>query len=186
MDSARVSEPSFRAWLGELQRSGAALQLREKQLEDRELLDVAKSIRKSFSGCLLINGRLDLMLLAGADGVHLTSTSAPSQRIRAYCNERLLVGVSTHSREEIDAAADAGLDYVLFGPVFATPSKADFGPPQGLQTLAQVTADARLPVIAVGGISSTNASQTISAGAHGFAAIRAFNDPAALTSQLPG
>lgn len=173
----RAGSPEFRSWLRALERHDVALQLREKRLNDRELLDLAVGLRADFGGILLINGRPDVAIAAQAQGAHCTSSSAPLGRIRERFGERLLLGVSTHSVEEVRRAAEAGFDYVIFGPVFATPSKAVFGPPPGLGQLAEATRGP-LPVIAIGGITVHNAKSALDAGAAGVAAIRGFASPA--------
>ncbi len=111
-----------------------------------------------------------------ADGVHLPS-DAPWREVGARVRQRgLLLGVSTHSMEELEAASEAGAHYALFGPVFDSPEKRRFGPAQGLQRLRQAVS-VGLPVLAVGGVDAGNAPSIARAGAHGVAAIRAFVDP---------
>ena len=87
-----------------------------------------------------------------------------------------LVGVSCHSLESATAAAAGRADYLFFGPVFATPSKAAFGEPQGVKRLAEVCRSVPIPVLAIGGISLENAATCFTAGAAGIAAIRLFQD----------
>ncbi|MEM6701063.1 MAG: thiamine phosphate synthase [Acidobacteriota bacterium] len=184
LDLGRVRGVAFQSWLRDLHRHGVALQIREKHLGDGELYSIARTIREGFAGCLLVNGRLDIAFAAGADGVHLTSTSAPPERVRDWAaDHRLLIGVSTHSLSEIRDAEKSRLDYVVFGPVFPTPSKARFGAPQGLEQLEEATRVSELPVLAVGGIDPGNAAEALAAGAHGVAAIRGFADPQALATR---
>ena len=158
--------------------SGIAVQLREKDLERADLVDLGRALRAAFDGVLIVNGDLEAALACDADGLHLPSsatwrTAAPLVRERA-----LLLGVSTHSLEELEAAVEAGADYALFGPVFDTPEKRRFGPPQGLERLRRA-AGAGLPVLAVGGVDAGAAASLARAGAHGVAAIRAFAEPRA-------
>jgi thiamine-phosphate pyrophosphorylase len=89
-----------------------------------------------------------------------------------------IVGVSCHSLEAAKSAASSGADYIFFGPVFATPSKAAFGSPQGLERLTEVCRSVNIPVLAIGGITRANISACFSAGASGIAAIRLFQDSA--------
>jgi thiamine-phosphate pyrophosphorylase len=115
---------------------------------------------------------------AGAHGVHAAETSVPIATLvaaaRSSTRTDFLVGASCHSRERAVEAANKGADYLFFGPVFATPSKENFGAPQGLEKLADVCAAVSIPVIAIGGVSVENARACRQAGAAGVAAIRLF------------
>lgn len=125
---------------------------------------------------LLINDRFDVARAAGADGVQLTERSLPAKVVREICDEDFVIGVSTHSLETAQAAARAGADFVVFGPVFDTESKRAFGEPQGLDTLREVTkALEGFPVVAIGGINHANAEDCFGAGASGIAAIGMFS-----------
>jgi thiamine-phosphate pyrophosphorylase len=110
------------------------------------------------------------------------------ERLEAYKVRRVLfVGKSCHSLESAIAAERDGADYVFFGPVFATPAKAAFGAPQGLDRLAEVCRSVQIPVLAIGGITETNFAQCLESGAAGIAAIRLFQDaldPAAIIMTL--
>jgi thiamine-phosphate pyrophosphorylase len=130
---------------------------------------------------ILINDRLDVALATQAGGVHLGEQSLPPQEARRLANslqreKDFLIGASCHSLEAAQAAERGGADYLFFGPVFATPSKAAYGAPQGLERLAEVCRAVRLPVLAIGGITLENAAACVSAGASGIAAIRLFQD----------
>lgn len=153
-------------------------QIREKALSARvlyELTSRAAEITRGSSTRLLVNDRSDMARAAGAHGVHLTSQSLPARVVREICGQEFLIGVSTHSREEVLAARDQGADFVVFGPVFATESKLAFGAPQGLEKLRAVTSVAgSLPVLAIGGVSLENMQSCFAAGARGVAAIRMF------------
>src|SRR5215471_352306 len=136
---------------------------------------------------LLINDRLDVALALDAAGVHLAGHSLPTAVARRVLGTGKLLGVSTHSVEEARCAAEDGADFVVFGPVFTTPSKVAYGPPQGLQHLAAVVRQVNLPVVAIGGIDVTNLPQVLQAGAYGVAMIRAVlaaSDPYKATQQL--
>ena len=134
---------------------------------------------------ILINDRLDVALAADAGGVHLGEQSLPPQEARrlvqSFQREDFLVGASCHSLEAAKAAERGAADYLFFGPVFATPSKASYGAPQGLARLREVCRAVALPVLAIGGITLENAAACLSAGASGIAAIRLFQD----ASDLP-
>lgn len=129
---------------------------------------------------ILVNDRLDVAVAAGAAGVHLGENSLPVQNVvewrRSAGRLEFLIGRSCHSLESAREAERSGADYVFFGPVFATPSKAAFGVPQGIERLSEVCASMKIPVIAIGGVNIENARECLSAGADGIAAIRLFQD----------
>jgi thiamine-phosphate pyrophosphorylase len=170
------------------------VQIREKDLSAKDLasltrqaLRIAASVSaKRASTCrVLVNDRLDVAIAERAHGVHLGESSLPvpdaRQLIAAAArkkalDESFLVGVSTHSIEAALMAERDGADYVFFGPVFATPSKAAFGAPQGLARLTEVCQAVRIPVLAIGGITIQNAASCTQAGAAGLAAIRLYQD----------
>ncbi len=166
----------LRRWAASLP-AGAAIQVREKDLDSEALAQVGRMLR-STAGILIVNGSVEAAVACGADGVHLRSDQPWSEAAPFVRSEGLLLGVSTHSQREIAAAGDAGVDYALFGPVFASPEKVRFGAPQGLERL-QRAAQSGLPILAVGGVDAGNAALLAAAGAHGVAAIRAFAEPGA-------
>jgi thiamine-phosphate pyrophosphorylase len=136
---------------------------------------------------ILVNDRLDVALAEQTGGVHLGENSLPVQEAKRLLEASpaaksvprgFLTGVSRHSLEAAQSAATAGADYIFFGPVFVTPSKAAFGVPQGLDRLAQLCTSVAIPVLAIGGITLENAPACFSAGASGIAAIRLFQDSA--------
>jgi thiamine-phosphate pyrophosphorylase len=148
-----------------------AVQLREKDLQGRALWELARDLRAVTADAgaqLYINDRVDVALAVGADGVHLGGRSLAIADVRALA-PRLLIGVSTHTPAEVQAASAAGADFAVFGPVFATPSKPGFH--TGLGTLKEACAY-DLPVLALGGIDTRNARECIVAGAFGVAGIR--------------
>ena len=164
------------------------MQIREKDLTARELLDLTRAAiaisREELRGVhgatrILVNDRLDVALAAGAAGVHLGRNSVPARAainwLRAgNAPPNFLVGTSCHSIEEVREAEDAGASYAFFGPVFDTPSKRSFGPPQGMARLAEACRSVRIPVIAIGGVNEENSVECFRAGAAGIAAIRMF------------
>ena len=134
---------------------------------------------------ILVNDRLDIALAEGAGGVHLGEKSLPVEEAkrlvllaspRSPAGAGFLLGVSGHSLEAARAAEGSGADYIFFGPVFATPSKAAFGEPQGVERLGQVCRAVAIPVIAIGGITVENATACLDSGAAGLAAIRLFQE----------
>jgi len=170
-----------------------ALQLREKSLPDDELLRQACRLVQAGDPVqtpVVVNGRLDLALAADAAGVHLPGRGVPVGRVKRAVGEDRVVGVSTHSPEEVRSAAAGGADYIVFGPVFATPSKAGMGEPQGLLRLATaVQAAGSVPLLAVGGVTVETAGACREAGAWGVAVIRALlqaRDPLAILRGLQG
>jgi len=124
---------------------------------------------------ILVNDRVDVAAALGLDA-HLKETSLPTRAARALLPPPSLLGRSAHAANTAQIAADEGADYVLFGPIFDTPSKRRFGPPQGLEALRELAAESAVPVFAVGGIDAKNANECIDAGAAGVAVIRAVWD----------
>lgn len=159
-----------------LQGGVKAIQLREKDLSAAELLPLATALReltRRYAARLLINHHIELALEVSADGVHLGGHSLPTELVRRQLGPELLIGVSTHSSADITSAARQGADFVTFGPVYATPSKAAFGPPQGLHALTEACSASSLPVFALGGITTARLAEVRQAGASGIALISA-------------
>ena len=167
------------------------VQIREKDLPARELLELARQAVQMAAGRgrgnpgrarLIINDRLDVALAAGAQGVHLGHESLGARDVVRWCRagnapSEFAIGVSCHSLEEARKAESAKADYIFLGPIFETPSKLQFGAPQGLVKLAEVCrAVANMKVVAIGGVNAENAASCIQAGADGIAAIRMFQD----------
>lgn len=155
-------------------------QIREKLLPARALFELvarAAELTRDSKTRLLVNDRSDIARAAGADGVHLTTHSLPVEVVRKIFGAEFVIGVSTHSLDEARAASAAGADFIVFGPVFETESKREYGPAQGLDKLAEVTRElGDFPVVAIGGITLENAGDCFRAGATGVAAIRLLND----------
>jgi thiamine-phosphate pyrophosphorylase len=154
---------------------GARLvQLREKDLDGGDLLALAEPLVADCHEAgaeLLVNDRIDVALAAGADGVVLPADSFPTEVARRLLGADARLGRSTHSRNEVERAAREGCDFVLFGPVHATPAKAAFGPPQGIERLREASAGG-IAAFAVGGLTARNAAAALAAGAYGVAVIR--------------
>ena len=165
-----------------------AVQLREKDLEGRELYALAEQLRAltlRYQAHLLVNDRLDVALAVEADGVHLGQHSFAVKNARRLLGAGKLIGVSTHSRQEITAAQ--GADFIVFGPVYYTPSKADYGEPQGLDRLRAAVAHSAMPVFAIGGIKTGRVPEVLETGAHGIAMISAISaapDPTQAAREL--
>jgi thiamine-phosphate pyrophosphorylase len=176
------------------------VQVREKDLPARELLDLAraaigiaieeasaKSARQAKSNApptpvrIFVNDRLDVALAAGAAGVHLGRSSVPARDVVRWLRNGnspadFVVGVSCHSLEEVRAAENSGANYAFFGPVFDSPAKRSFGPPQGIARLEEVCRSVKIPVLAIGGVNFEYAEECLRAGACGIAMIRAFQE----------
>jgi thiamine-phosphate pyrophosphorylase len=165
-----------------------AVQLREKDIEGGELYHLATQLRKiteSYQARLLINERLDVALAIDADGVHLGQTSFPVATARRLLGPDKLIGVSTHSPAEITAAT--GADFLVFGPVYFTPSKAAYSEPQGLDRLREAVAHSSVPIFAIGGITIERIPQVLATGAYGVAMISALSgasDPTQAAREL--
>jgi thiamine-phosphate pyrophosphorylase len=178
-DRSSLGEVSFEEWLRRLTAAGVgAVQIREKDLNDRDLYELTLGARATLAppAVLLVNGRMDVALAAGADGCHLPADGVPLAALRRRFGAQVLLGRSTHHVEEVERAAREGADYVTFGPVYDTPSKAQYGPPRGLEELARA-AKAGIPVYALGGVMLSRFAEVAAAGAAGVAGIRLFQEP---------
>ena len=136
---------------------------------------------------VVVNDRLDVALAAGAAGVHLPGAGLPLKPVRAHAGARFRIGRSVHSLAEARAAEKDGATEILFGPIFETPSKASFGPPQGIEALRKVAESVRIPVWAIGGITAETAPALKGLPIAGLAAIGAFAtaaDPARAAADL--
>ena len=139
-----------------------AIQLREKDLSGKELFILAEKTRRlcqRYEAALLINDRLDVALAVDAAGVQLGKSSLPLPDARALLGSNRYIGASVHSVEEAQYAETDGADFIVFGPVYFTPSKAAYGAPQGVPALKKIVEIARLPVYAIGGIKPDNITE---------------------------
>lgn len=153
-----------------------AVQLREKDLGGKDLYDLAEKTRRlceRHRASLFINDRVDVALAVNAAGVQLGKTSLPIEAARTLLGPEKLIGASIHSLEELSDAEKDGADFVLFGPVYFTASKASFGSPQGLAALRNIVETSALPVYAIGGITGENTSAVKNLGVRGIALIAA-------------
>ncbi len=153
-----------------------AIQLREKDLSTRELFTLAETLReltRKYRAALFINDRIDVALALEADGVHLPGHSFPAESARKIVGPEMLIGVSTHSVAEAKEAEAGGADFIVFGPVFDTPSKHPYGPPQGADALRAVHQAITLPLFAIGGMTPARVPALKEAGADGIAVISA-------------
>ncbi|HSP98483.1 MAG TPA: thiamine phosphate synthase [Candidatus Dormibacteraeota bacterium] len=166
------------------------LQLRAKRTTTRELIDLARAVREraARAGALLIlNDRVDVARLVGT-GVHLGQDDLPPAAARAILGPEAVIGLSTHNLGQLDAALRAGgIDYVAFGPIFATRNKENPDPELGVEAVAAARARCPLPLVAIGGLTGDSIPAVRAAGADAVAvigAIAAAPDPAAATRTL--
>lgn len=182
-----AEQASRKAQLAAIQMAAEAgcqlVQIREKDLTARELcafVRAAISVARPFGARVLVNDRLDVALLTGADGVHLRTTSLPVAEVRKLARQQgrdhFLIGVSTHTLSEAESAAEGGADFIVFGPVWSPLSKQVSGSLPGLSGLAAVCRAIHLPVLGLGGIEPDKVSEVLSQGAAGIAAISLFAD----------
>lgn len=158
------------------------IQLREKHLSAKDQYELALelvTITRGSETRLLINDRPDIASAAGADGVHLTAKSLTATVVRAAFGSKMLIGVSTHSTDDVENARVGGADFAVIGPVFDSPGKLAS---LGIASLSGICdAVGSFPVLALGGIDGSNYGCVIEAGAAGFAGIRSLNDPGSLS-----
>jgi thiamine-phosphate pyrophosphorylase len=187
ISSAESMKSSIQAVRAAIQNAVAAgvtwIQIREKDLEAHALAQLVRFAVKDTQKTgvrILVNDRLDVALAANAAGIHLGEKSLPLEAVaqwrRSSGKTDFQIGVSCHSLDAARAAERGGVDYIFFGPVYATPSKAAFGSPQGTERLREVCAAVEIPVLAIGGINFENARACLDAGTAGVAAIRLFQD----------
>lgn len=176
--------------VGRLLEAGvSAVQLREKDLDDRELLALARRLREmtaAHGALLVVNDRADMASLVRADGLHLGQEDLPIAEARKVVGTEMLIGLSTHSLAQAEEAVMAGADYIGVGPVFPSTTK-EFHEYPGLALVRQVAERLSLPALAIGGIGPENIEAVMAAGATRVAvgrAITATPDPAAAASEL--
>ena len=167
----QVVEPALRGGVD-------MVQLRDKSASDADVLAAAEALRSlcdEHGALMLVNDRPDLARQAGADGVHLGQDDGDLDAVRAELGPDVLIGLSTHSREQVDAAMAGPADYLGVGPVFATPTKPG-RPPVGLALVRYAAATAAKPFFAIGGIDAARARLVARAGATRVAVVRAIRD----------
>ncbi len=157
------------------------IQIREKDLSDRALYDLtcdAVAFARKTKCKVLVNGRADIALAAGAAGVHLPSAGLRASEIRSCFPPNLTLGMSVHSIREARSRYCIGTDYLILGHVFPTQSKSEFGLPLGLNFLQKFCAAVSLPVLGLGGIRPESIQSVLDAGAIGVAGISLFQNDA--------
>jgi len=153
-----------------------AVQLREKDLPVRELLSLAQELRaitREFGAKLFINDRVDVAVAVDADGVHLGHQSMPVGATRKIVGTSILIGVSTHNAEEAKAAQVGGADFITFGPIYETPSKANLVDTVGIDGLIKASSGVKIPIFALGGIKSGSIGNILASGVYGISMISA-------------
>ncbi|GAC1317003.1 MAG: hypothetical protein NVSMB25_03830 [Thermoleophilaceae bacterium] len=156
------------------------VQLRDKCADDRELVATGRALRRAcdaHNALLIVNDRPDIALECSADGVHLGQQDESVEAVRAAVGPALLIGISTHSPEQIARAEASAADYLGVGPVHGTPTKPH-AEPVGAELVAHAAAATSKPFFAIGGIDATNAGEVIEAGATRIAVVRAIGDAA--------
>ncbi len=152
------------------------VQLRMKDTDGGEMLEKAKAIQEiaqQYCKFFIVNDRLDIAVLAGADGVHLGQTDIPVQEARRLVGDEMIIGVSASTVEEAVKAVDDGADYIGVGSIFNTSTKPDADQGIGLDTLMDICQAVDVPVVAIGGINKGNIRDVIRAGADGAAVVSA-------------
>jgi len=174
-DRTQTRGRDLAAVIGECLAEGLpAVQVREKDLTAGELAALCRRLRpltRDYGARLIVNDRLDVALAVGADGVQRTGTSLSLRDMRAVAGQRLQIGASVHSLDEALGAQREGADWIVFGPVYDTASKRAYGPPQGLDRLAEVARAVRIPVIAIGGITPERVADVLASGGRGVGVI---------------
>jgi len=165
------------------------VQLREKRLGRVEIERAADTFRRvcdTYSAPFIVNDDPELVRLCDADGVHLGQDDGSVAAARELLGPDALIGLSTHSEEQIVASADADVDHISVGPIWETPTKAG-RPAVGLDLIAHAAAHAPHPFFAIGGIDAGNAAEAVAAGATRLCVVRAIRDagdPSAVAAAL--
>jgi len=155
-----------------------AIQLRDKQVTDRQKYRWLEQIHPN-KNKLLINSRVDIALLFGADGVHRAASAISNYYIKKIGGEEMIIGLSTHTVEEVKNAISLKPDYITFGPLWPTPSKPELTPAgcAGIEKLEKICEFSPVPVFALGGVKVDRISACLKAGAYGVAGIRSLFSP---------
>jgi thiamine-phosphate pyrophosphorylase len=159
-----------------LQGGVACVQLREKEVSTRFFVEEAQKIKAlmaPFKAPLIINDRIDVALAVGADGVHIGQADMPYAVARKLMGKRAIIGLSVETWEDVESAQALDVDYLGVSPVFETPTKTDTRGSWGLEGLSKIKAYSRHPLVAIGGLNTSNAADAVRAGADCLAVVSA-------------
>lgn len=151
-----------------------AIQLREKEMESRDLCHLASSLKKvakKKKALFIVNDRIDIAQAVDADGVHLGQEDLPIKIARKLLGRNKIIGATVRNLSQALKAQREGADYVSLGPIFSTKTKKDLPPPRGLKVIAQIKEKIKIPLIAIGGINRHNVAKVMRAGADGVAVV---------------
>lgn len=159
-----------------LQAGVRTLQLRDKNASTRELIHMAVVLRdlcRNHGALFIVNDRIDVAMAVGADGVHVGQDDMPVHLARELLGSDAVIGASARSPEEAEAAWKEGADYIAANLIFPTDTKTDLGEPLGIEAISELKRASPLPLVAIGGINSSNVDTVRKAGADGIAVVSA-------------
>jgi thiamine-phosphate pyrophosphorylase len=175
LDTSIVPIPKIKETASEIIKGGCQLlQFRAEGLSTKEFLNISLSLRDITDKegiAFIINNRVDIAMIANADGVHIGQRDLPCKEVRKLLGREKIVGVSTHNKEEAHKAEADGADYIAFGPIYLTATKKDADKPKGLERLKDIKAFVTIPVVAIGGINEKHIREVMETGVDSVAMI---------------
>lgn len=163
-DSLAVKPRSLMEVIEQVINGGATvIQLRDKTSNDDQMVALGRELQKLTKGKipLIVNDKINVALEIDADGVHVGQSDTPASKVRKLIGPNMILGVSTSTVEEAKRAEADGADYLGIGPIFPTHTKTDAVPPIGLENLGRIKAATSIPIIAIGGITHSNAREVM-------------------------
>lgn len=151
-----------------LQAGVKTLQYREKNKKQKQMYEeclVLRELTRNYGALFIVNDSIEIAIAVGADGVHIGQDDLPIQVVRDLVGPSMIIGVSTHSPEQAQAAISGGADYIGVGPLYATRTKTDVCDPVGIDYLRYIIANTKIPFVAIGGIKEHNLPEVVRAGA---------------------